>query len=183
MNKSSVRKMKSLIAIILVVIINSCSQKHRNEPEINMINGSAFNFFKVTSGIPIYISASETNITSAFGNPALMKPGISQANEQHNSQWIYKGAILKLQSGRMINIDLNTPAFAFDFNGFVVKVGEDIEKLKNIFPASFSARSSNHMVVGLHFNGEPIDSRISFAFNGKNRITSISLIKLSTESL
>lgn len=175
--------MRYFKAIILVLIISSCSQKQGNEPEINMINGSAFNFFKVTSGTPIFLSASETNITSAFGDPELTKPGTMQANQQSFSEWIYKGAVLDIQHGRMININLNTAAFAFDFNGYVVKVGEDIAVLKKIFPASFSARSSKDIVVGLHYNGDPIDSRISFSYNSKNQITSIALSKVLADSL
>ena len=167
------------IAMFLLPII-SCTPKGIPVSEVNIVNASAFSFFKVSSGSNISLSATEGNITSAFGNPSIITPGFSEINKYPNTKWTYQGATIYLQAGRMVNIDLKSSAFGFFFNGSEVRVGEDIGKLKTIFPLSFSSKSSSQMTVGLNYNGEPIDSHILFAFNTQNLITSISLVSRVT---
>jgi hypothetical protein len=75
----------------------------------------------------------------------------------------------------MVNIDLQTSSFGFAFRGAAAKVGENISKLKPVFPESFLAKSPTQLMVGLHYNGELIDSHILFDFNGSGTITGIYL--------
>lgn len=163
------------IAIFLISII-SCTPERVHNSDVNVVNATAFSFFKVASGTTISLSSTEGNIILAFGNPSIITPGVSEFNNYPNNKWIYKGATIYLQAGRMVNIDLKSSAFGFFFNGSEIRVGEDIDKLKTIFPLSFSSKSTSQMIVGLNYNGEPVDSRILFAFNKQNLITSISLV-------
>lgn len=168
--------MKYFWIAIFLISITSCAPKEVDYCDVNVVNATAFSFFKAASGTTISLSSTEGNITLAFGNPSLITPGVSEFNNYPNTKWIYKGATIYLQAGRMVNIDLKSSAFGFFFNGSEIRVGENIDKLRTIFPMSFSSKSTSQMIVGLNYNGEPVDSRILFAFNKQNLITSISLV-------
>lgn len=168
--------MKSFWIAIFLLSIISCTPKGVHKPDLTVVNATAFSFFKVSSGTTISLSATESNITLAFGNPSIKTPGVSEFNHYPNTKWIYKGATIYLQAGRMVNIDLKSSAYGFFFNGSEIRVGEDINKLKTMFPLSFSSKSTSQIMVGLNYNGEPVDCRILFAFNKQNLITSISLV-------
>ena len=167
--------MKSLIYLFLPALI-ACSAKKEHNLDINVLNASSFNFFKVASGNTIPLSASEGNIIYAFGEPGRINEGIAELNKFPCRKWIYNGAVIYLQAGRMVDIDLTSAAYGFVLNGKVIKVGENISTLKSSFPESFSSRENHRIFVGLHYNGEPIKSRISFDFNNQDQITTISLM-------
>jgi hypothetical protein len=167
--------MKNCAVFVFILTFLSCTN-NVHSPDINAVNVSAFSFFQVASATSIPLSATEGNILLSFGNPLLKRAADSETNQLHYAQWKYPGAIIYLQAGRMVKMELQSSAFAFVFNGSVIKVGEDVAKLKAIFPKSFTARSPDQLMVALQYNGEPIDSRILFHFNSGNQITSISLV-------
>ncbi|HUH33599.1 MAG TPA: hypothetical protein VLZ28_06560 [Daejeonella sp.] len=168
--------MKKFLILTLLVSTMSCSDKKDRNLNLDQVNVSSFSFFKVESSNSIPLAATEGNITFAFGPPAVIKEGILEISQSACTKWIYKGATIYLQGGRMVDIDLKTPDFGFVFNGTVVKVGEDISKLKVLFPGSYSQRSSRQILISLSYNGDPIDTQILFDFNLQNRITAISLM-------
>lgn len=168
--------MKKFLIFILTLSVVSCSEKKNHNLNLDQINVSSFSFFKIASGNSIPLSATEGNITFAFGAPTTVKEGILEVSKLACTKWIYKGATIYLQGGRMVDIDLKTAAFGFVFNGTVIKVGEDISKLKVLFPGSFAERSSRQILVSLSYNGEPIETQILFDFNRQDRITAISLM-------
>jgi len=168
--------MKKFLVFILMISTVSCSEKKDRNLNLDQVNVSSFSFFKVASSNSIPLAATEGNITFAFGEPAVVKDDILEANKLACTKWIYKGATIYLQAGRMVDIDLKTAAYGFVFNGTVIKVGEDISKLKDLFPASFAERSNRQILISLSYNGDPIDTQILFDFNPQNRITAISLM-------
>lgn len=168
--------MKKLLIFILVLSTISCSDKKNRNLNLDQVNVSSFSFFKVASSNSIPLAATEGNITFAFGAPIIIKEGILEVSKSACTKWIYKGATIYVQAGRMVDIDLKTAAFGFVFNGTVVKVGEDISKLQVLFPGSFAERSNRQIRISLSYNGEPIETQILFDFNHQNRITAISLM-------
>ena len=168
--------MKKLLILILLLSTMSCSDKKDRNLNLDQVNVSSFSFFKVASSNSIPLAATEENITFAFGTPAVVKEGILEVSKSACTKWIYKGATIYLQSGRMVDIDLKTAAYGFVFNGTVIKVGEDISKLQVLFPGSYSQRTSRQILISLSYNGEPIEKQILFDFNPQNRITAISLM-------
>jgi len=167
--------MKNTPIILFLVALASCGTRD-NTKNINVTNVSSFSFFKVESGNSVPLSATEENIAYAFGEPTVIRSAVASTNSYPCSRWIYNGASINVQAGRMVDFVVNTDDFACAFNGKVIKVGENVSRLKTIFPNSYSAKSPNQMLVGLHFNGEPIDSRIQFEYNSENRITAITLL-------
>lgn len=168
--------MKKFLIVIFLLSTISCSDKKDRNLNLDQVNVSSFSFFKVASSNSIPLAATEENITFAFGAPRVIKEGVLEVSKLDCTKWIYKGATIYLQSGRMVDIDLKTAAYGFVFNGTVIKVGEDISKLKVLFPDSFSQRSSRQILIGLSYNGESIETQILFDFNRQNRITAISLM-------
>lgn len=168
--------MKNFLTLILLLGISSCSKNEVRNSDMNVLNVSSLSFFKVASANSIPLSATEENITFAFGDPSAMRNGIAELNQFPCTKWIYKGATIYIQGGRMVDIDLKTADYGFIVNGTLIKVGEDISRLKTIFPGSFAARSTRQIFIGMHYNGEPIESRILFDFNRQGRITAISLM-------
>jgi hypothetical protein len=166
--------MKTFFTLLILPALISCGNK-RNE-NLSVLNASSFNFFKVASGNTIPLSASEGNILYAFGEPRKIHSSTAESNKFPCTTWAYNGATVYLQAGRMVDIDLTSAAYGFLFNGKVIKVGENISTLQSSFPESFSARSSHQILVGLHYNGEPIKGRVLFDFNREERITAISLL-------
>jgi hypothetical protein len=168
--------MRNILVFVLTLSIVSCTRKTVQEPEINVINVSALSFFKEATGSSIPLSATEGNIVLAFGSPDSISKDTAEVNNDPFTEWIYQGAVIYLQAGRMVNIDLRTSSFGFVFMGTVIKVGENISKLKANFPLSFSLKSAKQLMIGLNYNGEPIDSHILFDFDKAGRITAISLL-------
>lgn len=168
--------MKNFLILILLLAVSSCSKNEVRHSDINSINVSSLSFFKVASGNSIPLSATEDNITFAFGDPSVIRDGTAELNQFPCNKWIYKGATIYIQGGRMIDIDLKTADYGFIVNGTLIKVGEDIGKLKTLFPNSFAAKSDHQVFIGLHYNGAPVKSLILFDFNKQNRITAISLM-------
>lgn len=163
--------------VVLMLIIVSCTPKPVQQSRINLVNVSALSFYKEGTGNSIPLSATEGNITSAFGNPDSIGSSLAESKNDPLIKWVYKGAVISLQSGRMVNINLKTASFGLAFKGASVKVGENISKLKSIFPESFSVKSLNQLMVGLHYNGELINSHILVAFSNSGRITRICLME------
>lgn len=167
--------MKNLV-IVLLLTLASCAQKPETDSRINIVNVSALSFFKQATGNSIPLSATEGNITLAFGRPEKVSRDTTDSKSYPFTKWIYNGATIYIQAGRMVNIDLKTPSFGFAFKGDAVKVGENISKLKQVFPESFLLKTSSQLMVGLHYNGELIDSHILFDFNKAGKITAICLM-------
>ena len=167
--------MKNSLLFLFILTLVSCGANESNN-SINVVNASSFSFFKVESGNSVPLSASEGNITYAFGEPTVIRSAVASTNSYPCSRWIYNGASINMQAGRMLDFIINTDDFACAFNGTVIKVGENVSRLKSVFPNSYSARSPSQMLVGLHFNGDPIKSRVMFNYNSENRITAITLV-------
>ena len=166
--------MKNILILLLLFVLASCGSQE-NQKNINVANASSFSFFEVRSGNRVPLSATEENIAYAFGEPTVIRSAVASTNSYPCSRWIYNGASINVQAGRMVDFMVNTDDFACAFNGTVIKVGENVSNLKKVFPNSYSAKSPNRMLIGLHFNGEPINSRIQFDYNSENRITAITL--------
>lgn len=169
------KKFPALLFIFLLGIA-SCSKNEVRHSELNVVNVSSLSFFKVASENSIPLSASETNITFAFGDPPVTKDGIAELNKFPCTKWIYKGATIYIQGGRMVDIDLKTSDYGLIVDGKLIKVGEDVNVLKTIFPNSFAVKSSRQVFIGMHYNGEPIKSVILFDYNKQGRIITISLM-------
>ena len=167
--------MKNLLLLLFITILASCGDNNDRE-NINIVNASAFSFFNVESGNSVPLAASEGNITYAFGEPTVIRSAVASTNSYPCRRWIYNGASINIQAGRMVDFIVNTDDFACAFNGTIIKVGENVGNLKKVFPNSYSARSPNQMLIGLHFNGDPIESRIVFNYNSEHRITAITLV-------
>jgi hypothetical protein len=165
------------ILIVLLLILVSCTRKTVQEPRINQVNISALSFYREGNGSSIPLAATEGNITLAFGSPDSIRGTLAESKSDPIIKWIYNGAVIYLQSGRMVNINLESASFGLEFKGASVKVGENISKLKSIFPESFSVKSLNQLMVGLHHNGELIKSHILVAFNNSGKITRICLME------
>ncbi|NEU09283.1 hypothetical protein GZH53_13240 [Flavihumibacter sp. R14] len=168
--------MKNVLVSLFFLALVSCGEGSDHNRKINIVNVSAFSFFNVKSGNSIPLSATEGNITFAFGEPATIRSAAAKGNSYPCSRWIYNGASINIKAGRMVDFIVNTGDFGCAFNGTVIKVGENVSRLKSIFPNSYSAKSPNKMLVGMHFNGEPIESRIQFDYNSENHITAIILM-------
>jgi hypothetical protein len=167
--------MKNFFIFLFSSVLASSCGVQDNRKGINVANASSFSFFKVESGNSVLLSATEENIAYAFGEPTVIRSAVASKNSYPCSRWIYNGASINVQAGRMVDFIVNTDDFGCAFNGTVIKVGENVNRLKTIFPDSYSAKSPSQMLVGLHFNGEPIQSRILFDYNSENRITAIIL--------
>ena len=164
-----------MLTCLFILFVLSCGDVNQRKANINSINASSFSIFNPISGASIPLSASKDNICNAFGKPVRVVKGIFHDREFLADKWIYKGAVINIANGRMCQIKLNSPAFVFSLHGTLVKVGENISKLQPLFPTSFIKRSAKKILVGLHYNGEPIESYLQFDYNTSDEISSISL--------
>lgn len=165
-----------VLLFTLLLVIASCSKNKVCYSEINVINVSSLSFFKHESENSIPLSASENNITFAFGDPVITREGISELNQYPCTKWVYKGATVYIQGGRLIDIDLKTSDYGLIVDGKLISVGEKVSSLKTIFPNSFAVKSNRQVFIGLHQNGEPVKSLILFDYNKQGTITTISLM-------
>lgn len=169
-------KIPPALLLLLLAGLVSCSKNEVRHSEINVVNVSSLSFFKVASDNSIPLSASENNISFAFGEPVTTKEGIAELNKFPCTKWIYKGATMYIQGGRLVDIDLKTSDYGLVVDGKLIKVGDDMSELKTIFPNSFGVKSSRRLFIGLHYNGEPVKSLILFDYNREGKITTISLM-------
>ena len=169
------KKFPALLFVLLLGIV-SCSKNEVRHSEINVVNVSSLSFFKVASENSSPLSASENNISFAFGDPVLTREGIAELNNFPCTKWIYKGATIYIQGGRLVDIDLMTSDYGLIVDGKLIRVGEDVSTLKTIFPDSFAVKSPRQVFIGMHYNGEPIKSVILFDYNKQGKIITISLM-------
>ena len=151
--------MKNIILLITLTIASlSCmAQNTINRDEIT-INGL------------VIIGENKSILISNFGTPLEIEKGYNEMDEVDMYIYKYDGAVFYVIKNLIDDFEITKNKYRLTKHD--IKIGDNIEKLKNIFPLSYSKKSETNLSVDLI---NPDYKFFGFSFNKDNKIKSMSI--------
>lgn len=175
-------KKKIFFSIIFfaAVIAISLIAKSQSVGSLDTISLGDFDMSPIGIGNLSYNTAlqSEADFQSRFGVPGISSVDYSELEENNMNHYIYSGAEAWYMNDGLQALVFTSPNYQFTMtNGNIVKVGDNISAIANMFPSSWAGRTTiNRLFVGLKNSNGPVDMTILFEFDLKtNLITLISI--------
>jgi hypothetical protein len=153
--------MKNIILLITLTIASlSCkAQNTINRDEIT-INGH------------VIIGENKSVLISNFGTPLEIEKGYSEMDEVDMYIYKYNGAVFYVMKNLIDSFSITSTrnnSTKYSLTKHDIKIGDNTEKLKDIFPLSYKKKRKTH--ISLHI--EDYDKYLGFSINKDNKIKSI----------
>ena len=155
------KTMKNIILLITLTIASlSCkAQNTINRDEIT-INGL------------VIIGENKSMLISNFGQPLEIEKGYNEMDEVDVYIYKYDGAVFYVIKNLIDDFEITKNKYRLTKHD--IKIGDNIEKLKNIFPLSYSKKSETHLSIHI----EKYDMYVGFYY--ENETKKIKRIKIGS---
>ncbi|GAB3930827.1 hypothetical protein [Mucilaginibacter myungsuensis] len=154
--------MTKLFAILLFVFNLQTPQM----PEENMVDGKSIKVTNASGGS--FGLGTPDDLQKAFGKAQI----VTVADEVlggTSDYYRYKGLQVFFHDKKCELITVKSPFFRFMIGGQTFKVGDNIAKLKALFPLSFKSKRDNFIRLGI----KDADAWVAFTYNVNGLVTSI----------
>jgi hypothetical protein len=153
---NKLKTMKNIILLITLTIASlSCKAQNTINANELTINGVAIR------------GMNKSMLISNFGTPLEIEKGYSEMDEVDMYIYKYDGAVFYVMKNLIDDFEITKNKYRL--TKYNIKIGDNIEKLKNIFPLSYSKKSETHMSIHI----EKYDVYVGFSINKDNKIKSI----------
>jgi hypothetical protein len=151
--------MKNIILLITLTIASlSCkAQNTINRDEIT-INGH------------VIIGENKSVLISNFGTPLEIEKGYSEMDEVDMYIYKYDGAVFYVMKNLIDSFSIIGSEYSLTKHD--IKIGDNIEKLKDIFPLSYEKKNKTNLSLSII---NPDYKFFGFSFNEDNKIKSMSV--------
>jgi hypothetical protein len=151
--------MKNIILLITLTIASlSCkAQNTINRDEIT-INGH------------VIIGENKSVLISNFGTPLEIEKGYSEMDEVDMYIYKYNGAVFYVMKNLIDSFSIIGSEYSLTKHD--IKIGDNIEKLKDIFPLSYEKKNKTNLSLSII---NPDYKFFGFSFNEDNKIKSMSV--------
>jgi len=154
---NKLKTMKNIILLITLTIASlSCKAQNTINANELTINGVAIR------------GKNKSMLISNFGQPLEIEKGYSEMDEVDMYIYKYDGAVFYVIKNLIDDFEITKNKYRLTKHD--IKIGDNIEKLKNIFPLSYSKKSETNLSVDLI---NPDYKFFGFSFNKDNKITTI----------
>ena len=160
---NKLKTMKNIILLITITIASlSCKAQNTINANELTINGVAIR------------GKNKSMLISNFGQPLEIEKGYSEMDKVDMYIYKYDGAVFYVMKNLIDDFEITKNKHSiskYSLTKHDIKIGDNIEKLKNIFPLSYSKKSETHMSIHI----EDYDKYLSFLINKDNKIISMSV--------
>ena len=154
---NKLKTMKNILLLITLTIASlSCKAQNTINANELIINGVAIR------------GKNKSMLISNFGQPLEIEKGYSEMDEVDMYIYKYDGAVFYVMKNLIDDFEITKNKYRLTKHD--IKIGDNIEKLKNIFPLSYSKKSETNLSVDLI---NPDYKFFGFSFNKDNKITTI----------
>jgi hypothetical protein len=156
---NKLKTMKNIILLITLTIASlSCkAQNTINRDEIT-INGH------------VIIGENKSVLISNFGTPLEIEKGYSEMDEVDMYIYKYNGAVFYVMKNLIDSFSIIGSEYSLTKHD--IKIGDNIEKLKDIFPLSYEKKNKTNLSLSII---NPDYKFFGFSFNEDNKIKSMSV--------
>ena len=154
---NKLKTMKNIILLITLTIASlSCKAQNtinRNEITINGL---------------VIIGENKSVLISNFGQPLEIEKGYSEMDKVDMYIYKYDGAVFYVMKNLIDDFEITKNKHSiskYSLTKHDIKIGDNIEKLKNIFPLSYSKKSETHMSIHI----EKYDVYVGFYIDNKTK--------------
>lgn len=155
------KKMKKIFYLLLIGITTiSCNSQNTISLNDLTINGK------------MVIGENNEVITSLFGQPSSTENSFSEMDDKQMSIYKYDGLTLILVDNQVSSFEIFSSNFNFGNNE--IKIGDNIQKLQELFPESYNKKGADYITVWI----ENTDMYVNFHLSNEkynNVITKISV--------
>jgi len=159
-------KLKTMKNIILLITLTIASLSCKAQ---NTINSN-----ELTINGLVIIGEDKSVLISNFGTPLEIEKGYSEMDEVDMYIYKYDGAVFYVIKNLIDDfaiISTRNNSTKYSLTKHDIKIGDNIKKLKDIFPLSYKKKRKTH--ISLHI--EDYDKYLSFLINKDNKIISMSV--------
>ena len=154
-------KLKTMKNIILLITLTIASLSCKAQ---NTINSN-----ELTINGLVIIGENKSMLISNFGTPLEIEKGYNEMDEVDMYIYKYDGAVFYVIKNLIDDFEITKNKHRLTKHD--IKIGDNIEKLKDIFPFSYNKKRKNHIWLDI----EDYDKYLSFSFNKDNKIKSMSI--------
>lgn len=155
------KKMKKIFYLLLIGITTiSCNSQNTISLNDLTINGK------------MVIGENNEVITSLLGQPSSTENSFSEMDDKQMSIYKYDGLTLILVDNQVSSFEIFSSNFNFGNNE--IKIGDNIQKLQELFPESYNKKGADYITVWI----ENTDMYVNFHLSNEkynNVITKISV--------
>jgi len=156
---NKLKTMKNIILLITLTIASlSCKAQNtinRNEITINGL---------------VIIGENKSVLISNFGQPLEIEKGYSEMDEVDMYIYKYDGAVFYVMKNLIDSFSIIGSEYSLTKHD--IKIGDNIEKLKDIFPLSYEKKNKTNLSLSII---NPDYKFFGFSFNEDNKIKSMSV--------
>jgi len=144
--------MKNIILLITLTIASlNCKAQNTIKANELTINGH------------VIIGKNKSMLISNFGTPLEIEKGYSEMDEVDMYIYKYNGAVFYVMKNLIDSFSIIGSEYSLTKHD--IKIGDNIEKLKDIFPLSYEKKNKTH--ISLHI--EDYDKYLSFTNDNKTK--------------
>lgn len=155
------KKMKKIFYLLLIALTTiSCNSQNTISPDNLTINGK-----------PILGESNEA-LDAMFGQASSIENSFSEMDDKQMSIYKYDGLTLILVDNQVSSFEILSSSFNFGNNE--IKIGDNIQKLQELFPDSYNKKGTDYITVWI----ENTDMYVNFHLSNEkynNVITKISV--------
>ena len=149
---NKLKTMKNIILLITITIASlSCKAQNTINANELTINGVAIR------------GKNKSMLISNFGQPLEIEKGYSEMDKVDMYIYKYDGAVFYVMKNLIDSFSIIGSEYSLTKHD--IKIGDNIEKLKNIFPLSYSKKSETHMSIHI----EKYDVYVGFYIDNKTK--------------
>jgi hypothetical protein len=151
--------MKNIILLITITIASlSCKAQNTINSNELTINGL------------VIIGEDKSILISNFGTPLEIEKGYSEMDEVDMYIYKYDGAVFYVMKNLIDSFSIIGSEYSLTKHD--IKIGDNIEKLKDIFPLSYEKKNKTNLSLSII---NPDYKFFGFSFNEDNKIKSMSV--------
>ena len=149
---NKLKTMKNIILLITLTVASLCCKAQ------NTINSN-----EITINGLVIIGEDKSVLISNFGQPLEIEKGYSEMDEVDMYIYKYDGAVFYVMKNLIDDFEITKNKYRL--TKYNIKIGDNIEKLKDIFPLSYSKKSETHMSIHI----EKYDVYVGFYIDNKTK--------------
>jgi len=160
---NKLKTMKNIILLITLTVASLCCKAQ------NTINSN-----EITINGLVIIGEDKSVLISNFGQPLEIEKGYSEMDEVDMYIYKYDGAVFYVIKNLIDDFEIiftRNNSTKYSLTKHDIKIGDNIEKLKDIFPLSYKKKRKTYILLHI----EDYDKYLGFSINKDNKIKSMSI--------
>ncbi len=157
--------MKKTIYIILFIFVGTLTLSAQD----SSYAFNSINFSNQTINGQFFLGKGKSVLTQNFGEPQSISKEYWETEHDTAVMYHYKGVVFYVVKNLVYSFTINSARYSFSH--YNIKVGENIDKLKTLFPTSYKNRKGNSIILNIKGN----DCYVQIDADSNNIITKIDM--------